>query len=97
FVRRAQERRRQRTARAAVGAGLAMAAGLTVAALLTARTSSGPAGQTVNTPPLTVAPGSGAGAVGTAGLAPSIEPPPTLPIETPPAGNSSPSVGSTAP
>jgi hypothetical protein len=78
FVRRAQERRRQRRARWAVGAGLAAAAALSVGALLTARTPPGqPSSALVPSTPPTAAPASGTGAVATAGLAPSIEPPPT--------------------
>jgi hypothetical protein len=77
FVGRAEERRRQRGARLAVGAVLVGAAGLAVLALVTARTPPGQAGQPAGPP---AASSTNAGpAVGTAGLAPSIEPPTLAP------------------
>jgi hypothetical protein len=72
---RAEHRRRQRRARLAVGAGLVGAAGLTVLALLTAGSSPGSVIQTQSS----VVPTQGPAAVGTAGLVPVPQSPPTSP------------------
>jgi hypothetical protein len=72
---RAEHRRRQRRARLAVGAGLVGAAGLTVLTLLTAGSSPGSVIQTQSS----VVPTPGPAAVGTAGLVPVPQSPPTTP------------------
>jgi hypothetical protein len=66
---------RQRRARLSVFVVLGVTAGLTVLALLTARTPAAPVTSSVPTTPVSVATSPRVG-VGTAGLAPSIEPPP---------------------
>src|SRR5579871_4238914 len=73
YTGRASERRQQRNARVWCGLGLVAAAGLAVLALATART---PTTTQAPASPL-VADVETGGGVGTAGLAPSIQPPPT--------------------
>jgi len=70
---RGETRHRQRRARLAVGLGLVAAAGLTVLALVTAGSSPGSVTQSP------IIPTSGPSAVGTAGLVPVPQSPPTTP------------------